>query len=238
LVGLLGYINLLLLGFYGGALRSAQLGASPGAGGRDFDFLFGINVFLFYLLGFALLRNREQARRRVRELGEGKTLWVEAFWPATYVFLAGILCTFAILARITWLPHRTAEWDWKWSLFLALFVLVGILRDILYLQWMNLRRSRHSLALAVLYEFVFYVSVTVFFIPLELFGAERTLPIAALAIPWMAFLPDAKAFATTQDVWLLSLLGQVFLTGVFAMLHRGKLEEMAPKRAALPVAAD
>ena len=232
-IGFLCYLNLLVLAFYTPREWLAQQGA-PVAAQRTTVFLLflGLNVALLYFLGMTLLRSREQSRRRVYELAVSGPGWRQAVWPAGYVVVAAACVTLLICTRYTLASPLRGALDVGIAGFQAAFLLVAVLRDLLYFQWMKLRRSRYPLVMAVVFLGVFYTCSAILLGTLGGVGAKKSEFLALLPFPWAAFGLDHSQWPADRPVWLLALPAQLGLCALFAWLHYRKLVEMAPARSA------
>jgi hypothetical protein len=216
------YVNVLILGlFRWQAFRPDS----------SLSILVGLNAALFWALGLAALRNRERWRRRLRALGERTRLWLEAVWPAP-LLLAGLV---PVSAAVLWLIHTQRPEKFSWDSGLGAFVLAALLawlvRELLFLQWMNLGRSRRALVMGVLYLFVFYVSAS---LVLFAVGGERNLLWQfawLLLMPFYGFWMESKLWAENQVLWLSALAGQAAFMVFLAFLQRGRLSELSSTRA-------
>ena len=110
-----------------------------------------------------------------------------------------------------------------------------LLRDILYLQWMNLRRGGR-LRVGLLYLAVFYICAGIVFGTLHLFGTPSGQAFTAVLMPPAAFSLQPGAWASTWAVWLGALCAQILIAALFVSLQRRTLADLsAPGR--LPIAA-
>lgn len=197
-----------------------------------------VNATTFYALALVLLRNRDRARRRLRELGEAGLSWMEAFWPAPYIF-AGVIVTgfFPLLVAANQPKPAVNQWNlhpepFDISLFLFRLVFFGlwICRDALYLQWMNLRRGNKPLVRAVLYAFVYYTALFVLFFthnPLTVQSGEAAFQ--SIFVPVRVLLLDAASWNQAAGIWFIALISQAVVMYFFAFLHRQELQSLAAR---------
>ena len=152
-----------------------------------------ISFWLFILLGLVLLRNREQVRRRIKTLGESAaSLWA-AFWPAPYLVLGVIVVGIAILELIrTYRGLTPDQWNWGLAILNIAFLALWVARDMLYLQWMGLRRARRPLFAAVLYLIVFYICITV------ILGVAQTYAHPTVAAFGAALVPSGASYLNVE----------------------------------------
>jgi hypothetical protein len=199
------------------------------------------SFWIFGLLGFILLRNREQVRRRIQALGDGAASLWSSVWPAPYL-LAGVIVVGIAIVELIEGYRRPAPEEWNWSLALlyVAFCALWLIRDVLYLQWMSLRRTRRPLISALLYLIVFYVCVSVVLGVTNLMSRPASAPYAAMLIPTPAFSLSAAGWARNQHEWLVALAALATEAVVFAFLQRQKLREflvVASSAVAPPAAA-
>jgi hypothetical protein len=205
-----------------------------------------VNVTVFSALGLVLLRNRDRARRRLRELGEQGLGWLEAFWPAPYI-LIGVLATgFLPLLLTSGKPNPPASAYYlhaeplNMSLFLfrLVFFALWISRDLIYLQWMYLRPGRKPLLRGILYAFVYYTALFVLFFvhsPMNLPPGEAAFQ--SIFVPIRVLTMDTASWDSAASTWFIALLSQIALIYFFAFLHRQELQSLARRPKTYPSAA-
>jgi hypothetical protein len=183
-------------------------------------------LWLFAIFGFALLRNRERVRRRLRQYGATASGWWAAIWPSPYL-LAGALATgCAILAMIRYNVEDFDNWNFQVGILEVVFFAIWLVRDFQYLQWMNLQRARRPLVAGVLYLIIFYVCASAC---MAAFGLYRPFaaPYRAIFIPSAAFGLDAGAWTSAEQLWAGALLLLVIETFGFVWLQRRELGKLA-----------
>ncbi len=199
--------------------------------------LLGASFWVFVLLGLVLLRNRERVRRRIRTLGESAaSLWA-AFWPAPYLLAGVVVVGIAILELIR--VHRKLapdEWNWGLAIVNIAFLALWVARDLLYLQWMGLRRTRRPLIAATLYLIVFYICVAV-----TLGVAHRPLqtmfaPLSAALIPAGVSSLDIADWTTHSQLWIFALALLAAQVVLFALLQWQRLREFVSSVPSAPIA--
>ncbi len=226
-LGLLLYVNFLLLGFF--SWRTLDPLDSQ-------SFLLGLNAFCFFILGVVLLRNRDRFRRRLRELRAKVPGWLEATWPAPYLLAGSLLVCFAALGMIDHTRDPKKAWDWSLAMFRLVFFSLWLVRDSLYLQWMNLSRSKRPLPMALLYLLVFYFCVNIFYG----FANFKDHSGQAVFFPAMVLGLEPPAWAKDQVIWTFAMLLQFLPIVVFIFLQHLRLEKLsspAPSLRAAPSAA-
>jgi hypothetical protein len=182
------------------------------------------------------LRNRDRARRRLRELGAAASSWFAALWPLPYVFAGMVLVGIAAVAMVYGHRNPKSEWDFALAFFRMLFIALWLARDLLYLQWMNLTRIKRPLTMGFLYLIVFYVCTAILFAALGLYNTPRGNAITAFFAPAEVFELSEREWAGNEILWTLAMLSQIGVAVVFAWLHRQKLLELSPARELAPTA--
>jgi hypothetical protein len=233
------YLNALVLGFFRWMIPHF-VPPPPGARGpfapsvefqpisasaAEVTFL-GIALWLFVILGLALLRNRERVRRRIRQHGVAASGWWAAIWPSPYLLAGALVTGLAILAMIRFKLEEYGNWNLSVGVLEVAFFALWLARDFQYLQWMNLRKGRRSLVSGVLYLIIFYVCASAC---MAAFGLYRPIgaPYRAILIPSAAFGLDADAWMAAGGLWMGALLLLVIETLVFVWLQRKQLDELA-----------
>jgi hypothetical protein len=200
-----------------------------------------INRGIFFGLGLVLLRNRERSRRRLRELGDAGLSWLEAFWPVPYllagVFVAGFLPLFFTSATHPGMAQYPGAmvpppvaFDFSLLAFRSAFVGVSLARDIMFLQWMNVRAGRRPFIRGFLYLLVYYCVTS------ALFFSSRISDLAPAEAAFQSVFAPVRSFLLTQaswnqatGAWILALIAQCVITWFFAFLHRQELLSLATR---------
>ena len=230
------YLNFLVLGFLRWVIvrLAAQEGPesnprwgihSVSAGEAQGTFMaFSLGIFLF--LGLTLLRNRERARRFLREFGGSSADWLAAIWPAPYLVLGTILSGGAMILMIRSQDAPQADWNLGVGVVQVAFACAWLARDFIYLQWMNLRRSRRPLISGLLFMVVYYACVSVVLSTLDLFDRASSW-IAAIFVPSAAVGLDAATWSGQQSRWMVALALLFAQSLFFAWLQRRELKHLA-----------
>lgn len=196
------------------------------------------NVFwIFAFLGLILLRNREQVRRRVKILGaRAAGLWA-ALWPVPYS-LAGIILAGVVVVEMIRVYRHPAPGQWSSGLALLYvgFVALWVARDLLYLQWMGLRRVRRPLAVGVLFLIVFYTCIGISLSVAHASVRPVLAPFAAALIPGQVFSLALPDFEDHYHLWIAALVILAIQVLLFAFLQRLKLREFFSPAVATPPA--
>ena len=229
------YLNFLVLGFlrwvvvsfvYRGPDSNGEWQTrSVGAGEAETTFLV-FTLGIFVLLGLTLLRSRERARRILRELGGSSADWVAAVWPAPYLVLGAVLSGGAILFMIRTKAAPQLDWSFGLGALQVGFAAAWLARDFIYLQWMNVRRTRRPLVSGVLFLVVFYACTGVVLSALKLFDRASAF-VSAIFIPSSVFGMDAAALSEQQAKWIVALILVFAQALAFAWLQRRELKHLA-----------
>ena len=224
------------------------IGTAPLASSRDLAQVSSmwVNVTVFFALGLVLLRNRDRARRRLRELGEQGLTWLEAFWPAPYILIGVTATGFLPLLleprqqspSVAGYFHPAAPLSMSLFLFRLVFFALWLCRDLLYLQWMNLRPGRKPLLRAILYGFVYYTALFVMFFvhsPMNLQPGEAAFQ--SIFVPIRVLTIDTASWNSAASTWFIALVSQIALMYFFAFLHRQELQSLATRPRTYPSAA-
>lgn len=229
------YLNLLLLGFFrwmipryeyspSGGLPTITTNGSISPGTAEGLFL-SVSLWFFVILGLALLRNRDRVRRRIREFGVRAAGWWAAVWPAPYLFAGAVLAGFGIVGMIRLRLQPQPEWNPGLGLLEAGFFAFWIMRDLLYLQWMNLRRARRPVVTGVLYLIVFYICASALFVPLGWYGPKGA-PHAAIFVPFHAFQLNSETWISATSAWMVALILILLEALLFAWLQWRELQKL------------
>jgi hypothetical protein len=201
-----------------------------GAGEAETTFLV-FTLGIFALLGLTLLRSRERARRILRELGGSSADWLAAVWPAPYLVAGAMLSGVAILFMIRTKAAPQLDWSFGLGAVQVGFAAAWLARDFIYLQWMNVRRTRRPLIAGVLFMIVFYACVGIVLSTLDLFDRGSS-SIAAIFIPSAVFGIDAAIWSAQQAQWLVALALLLAQAVGFAWLQRRELKHLAAMKPA------
>ncbi|MGA8223346.1 MAG: hypothetical protein WB780_16990 [Candidatus Acidiferrales bacterium] len=202
-----------------------------------------VNIMIFGALGLVLLRNRDRARRRLREMGERGLSWLEASWPAPYVII-GVIATGLLplllmggnlagpnAGRIHPEPLNMGLFFFRLT-FLALW----LSRDLMYLQWMYLRPGRKPLTRAMLYAFVYYSAMFVLFFTRSGSVQPAEAAFQSVFVPGRALVLDAASWSQASPTWLIALASQGVVMLFFAFLCRQELQSLATRPKTYPTA--
>jgi hypothetical protein len=227
------YLNLLLLGFLrwmiphfnNDLFSSLHITYRPIPPTTAEALFLSISLWFFVIFGLAMLRNRDRVRRRIREFGAHAAGWWAAAWPAPYLFAGAVLAGLGIVAMIRLRLQPQPEWNPGLGLLEAGFFAFWIARDLLYLQWMNLRRARRPLVTGVLYLIVFYICASALFVPLGWYGPKGA-PHAAIFVPFHAFQLNSDTWISATGAWIVALILILLEALLFAWLQWRELQKL------------
>jgi hypothetical protein len=226
------YLNFLLLGFFRWNVPHFQYG--PGVPSISYQpiqpteaegLFLSISLWFFVILGLALLRNRDRVRRRIREFGSRAAGWWAAVWPAPYLFAGAVLAGLGIVAMIRLRLQPQYGWNARVGLLEAGFLSIWIARDLLYLQWMSLRRARRPLVTGMLYLIVFYICASALFVPFGWYGQTGAAH-AAIFVPFHAFQLNPENWNSAAGAWIIALTLLLLQALFFAWLHWRELQKL------------
>ena len=126
------------------------------------------------------------------------------------------------------------------AVFRALFFVAWITRDMQFLQWMSLRRSKHPLVMGALFLIIFYTSVMILMAPLGIFTRPDRTAFSAFFIPSGAFELDHSKWILRPAIWATAFAAQWLLTALVIGLQKKTIDELnspAASLAAAPVPA-
>jgi len=204
-----------------------------------FDFFLTTNLVLLYTLGLALLRNREQTRRRAHHRVETSFDWTEAGWPTAYILAGATAVGMLVLTRFAFVRGMKNDLNLRFAAFQLALLLATMLRDLCFLQWMNLRRSKRPLILGMILLGVFYTCGGLL-LGLAQFSEPVRIVFTAVVLPWplaTADVADQAPYLFNSGAMLLGLAFQVALAALFAALHYRSLAELRPRVSQAPADA-
>lgn len=224
-LGFLCYLNFILFAFFRWKFSIEQIGFSRNLTPlQSQSVLLGINIVLFFIFGFILLRNRNRMRRRLHSIEAGP-IALESIWPAPYILLGAILVGAAMIIVIQWKRDPSLEWSLAVAIFRVIYFAVWISFDLLFLQWMDLRRGRHPLPLGVLYLNVYYVCAGLVVGALHL----TQNPFTAIFLPTPLWELNTALWSAKPAEWFVALLVVIAAAIVVVFLQRQQIEELQPR---------
>jgi hypothetical protein len=210
------YINLILIGFFRWDQMAPMSAHST---------LLGFNLALFFALGLVLLRNRERLRRLLRRGGEAAANWLSMSWPSPHVLLGLALAGAASIVAVHKGRDPKQELDLGLVVFRTGFLALWVVRDILFLQWMNLRRGRRQVVLGVLYLLIYYMCAGILFAALDLYDTARGSAIAGAFLPSVALDLSVARWTEAANLWTVAVAAQLAVCAFFIGLQRRRLRE-------------
>ena len=231
-LGFLCYLNFVLFAFF-----RWRFVAGPDAFARNLSglesqsFFLSLNILLFFIFGFILLRNRNQVRRALHRDNPASMGRLEV-WPAPYILLGAILVGAAMILVIQWKRDPSLEWSLTVAIFRVIYFAAWISCDLLFLQWMNLRRGRHPLPLGVLYLIVHYACAGLVVGALHL----TQNPFTAIFLPTPLWELNTALWSAKPAEWIVALLAVIAAAIVVVFLQRQQIQELQPRSS--PSSAD
>ncbi|HEX2776586.1 MAG TPA: hypothetical protein VHN10_08110, partial [Candidatus Acidoferrales bacterium] len=128
-----------------------------------------------------------------------------------------------------------ADWDWGLALVSIAFFALWLARDLLYLQWMGLRRTRRPLASAIIYLIVFYTCTGIILGVAHVLFRPTAAPYSAALIPSGISSLSVADWAAHYQLWLIALAVLAAEALLFAFLQRQKLREFITPPVVAPV---
>lgn len=186
------FLNFLFVGFY-----------NPGwATPLDAQSLFlTYDLALFFLLGVALLRNRERARSLPRAPGRLSSPFWNSFWPAPILGLGTLLAGAMIVAALNHAHSSVGAWSLGFAFLRSLCFTLWVVADLQILQCLNLRPGKHPLVMGVLYLFIYYVCACIILGASGCFQNPHRMPIGSLFVPSAIYLLEPKTWAEAPNLW-------------------------------------
>lgn len=199
-------------------------------------FLLMLNVAVFFCLGLAAIRNRERVRRILRTRESGGANWLDLTWPAPFMVAGTVAATLVILAGVAWGHSGNPELDMNFAVFRALFFVAWITRDMQFLQWMSLRRSKHPLVMGALFLIIFYTCAMILMASLGILTRPDRTSFSAFFIPSGAFELDHSKWILRPAIWVAAFVAQWLLTAFFISLQKKTIDELNSPAATAPAA--
>ena len=230
LLGFAMFLNLLFVAFF------RWRAANPLDGQA---FLLTLNMGVFFCFGLVAMRNRERVRRILRtKLGAASSV-LDITWPAPLLILGTVAAGVIVILGVGEGRDPQVEWNGSFALFRALFFAGWIARDVQFLQWMSLRRGKHTLVMGILFLIIFYVCVTILLSAFGFYTAAERVPFTAFFLPSAVYLLDHSAWVLRPAIWTAAFVAQWFLVAVFIRLQKQIMDDLniageAPAAAPFP----
>jgi hypothetical protein len=189
-------------------------------------YLLTLNIGVFFCLGLGLIRNRERLRRILRAREGAGPSWLDVTWPAPLLIGGTLAAGLLIVAGFAVGRDPRVEWDSNLAVFRSLFFVAWMVRDMQYLQWMGLRRGKHSLAIGVLFLVIFYVCVNVVMATFGWYTLAARVPFSAFFVPSPVYLLGPAAWALRPAVWVAAFVAQWILIAAFIWLQQKTIAEL------------
>jgi hypothetical protein len=201
-------------------------------------YMLTLNIAVFFCLGVAMIRNRERMRRILRARETKVSSWLDVTWPAPLLIAGTLAVGLLVVAGISIGRDPKLEWNLSFAVFRSLFFVAWLGRDLQYLQWMSLRRGKHTLAIGVLFLFIFYVCVNVVLAAFGFYSVEGRVPFSAFFVPSPIYLLDHPAWVLRPAIWGAAFVTQWIVIAVFVGLQQRTLAELSsPSQGSVPDSA-
>lgn len=216
------YFNFLLLAFFRWTWSNAIDSQS---------FLLTMNILIITTLGFFVFRNREKMRRALRNASSVVEQLQNSLWPLPILLTATVFGTVMITAGLTMNHPANDLWLWepRFTVLRSLFFVLWIVRDLQFLQWMNLRRGKYPLVLGFVFLAIFYVLVNTMLTATGCFDHKDRQAYTALFVPSPLFLLDGTSWPVNTRVWVAGFVLQPALVLLFLWLQSRELKRLAPE---------
>ena len=185
-----------------------------------------LNIVVFFCLGLAAIRNRERVRRILRTRESGRPSLLDLTWPAPLMIAGTVAASVIVVAGVAWGHSSNPEWDLNFAVFRGLFFVAWITRDMQFLQWMSLRRSKHPLVMGALFLIIFYTCVMILMASLGIFTRPGRTALSAFFIPSGAFELDHARWILRPAIWAAAFVAQWLVTAVFIGLQKKTIDEL------------
>lgn len=198
-----------------------------------------LNMVVFFCLGLAAIRNRERVRRILRTRERGGASWLDLAWPAPLMIAGTIAASLIVVVGVAWGHSANPELDLNFAIFRALFFVAWITRDMQFLQWMSLRRSKHPLMMGALFLVIYYTCVLILMASVGIFTTPERTAFSAFFIPSGAFELDHSKWILRPAIWVAAFVVQWLLAALFIGLQKKTIDELnspatAPAATAIP----
>jgi hypothetical protein len=205
-------------------------------------FLLTLNMGVFFCFGLVAMRNRERVRRILRTKQGAASSVLDITWPAPLLILGTVAAGIIVILGVSEGRDPQLEWNSSFALFRVLFFAGWIARDVQFLQWMSLRRGKHTLVMGILFLVIFYVCVAILLSAFGFFTVAERAPFTAFFWPSAVYLLDHSAWVLRPAIWAAAFAAQWFLVAVFIRLQKRTIDDLnatgeAPAASPLPVQA-
>jgi heme/copper-type cytochrome/quinol oxidase subunit 4 len=224
-LGFAVYLNLLVLGFVTWGVIGTY-GVFPKSPSNAQTSFLTVSFWLFLMIGLTLLRNRDRSRRRIHEIGSGGAGWWASIWPAPYVFTGVLVVGAALLYMIHLRLHPESGWSAAMAIFELIFFALWLARDLLFLQWANLRRSRRPLVSGILYLIAYYGCVVALFYASGAWANPKRLAYGCAFFPSAIFRMDYEMWTADPHRWIFAAIVLAAEAFVFVYLQRRTLQHI------------
>lgn len=204
-------------------------------------FLLTLNMGVFFCFGLVAMRNRERVRRILRTKQGAASSVLDITWPAPLLILGTVVAGIIVILGVSEGRDPHLEWKSSFALFRSLFFAGWIARDVQFLQWMSLRRGKHTLVMGILFLVIFYVCVAILLSAFGFFTFAGRVPFTAFFLPSAVYLLDQSAWVQRPAIWTAAFVAQWFLVAVFIRLQKQTMDDLnavGEAQAASPLPAE
>lgn len=216
-LGLAVFLNLVIISFYNTAWMTPL---------DTHSVFLTFDMVILSALGIALLRSRERTRSLLRASSHPASSWGASVWPAPILAVAAAFAGALIVVCLNYAHSLSGDWSLRLAVFRSSFFVIWIVRDIQFLQLMNLRRGKHPLAMGLLFAGIYYFSATMLLAASGCFRYPQSAAVTSLFLPTPVFLLDSASWAQAPSVWTAGLAVHLGLFGFFVYLQRDKIREL------------
>jgi len=125
--------------------------------------------------------------------------------------------------------NRSSDfWEPKFAVLGHCFFVLWVVRDLQFLQWMNLRRGKYPLVLGFVFLALFYVLVNTMLTATKCFDHPDRYAYTSLFVPSPLFLLDGTSWPVNTEVWITGFVLQPMLVLLFLWLQGRELKKLAP----------
>jgi hypothetical protein len=223
-VGIVAFINLVLLGFVNWKVNLIDVQAT----------LLTLNGVILGSIGLAQLRNRDRTRRLLRTQESATPSWVDLAWPAPFLFLVAAGASLLVSVAANAAHDTLVEWSTAFNIFRSLFFAAWIVRDTQFLQWMILRRGKRPLAMGVLYLLVFYACAWIVFTSFGVLRNPDQMAFTAFVLPTPIYYLDHAAWSVRPAIWAAAFVAQWVMIVLCIFAQRNSILELARQASPAP----
>jgi len=220
------FLNLLLVAFYNFSWTNLSLGVH--------SLLFFFEFIIFFLLGVALLHNREHVRTLLHSSGvQSSRLW-NSLWPAPVLALGAVTASAMVVIALAFSRLDPSRSDITFAALRSLIFVLFLVSDLQLLQLLNLRPGNHPLVTAIVYLALYYFCASIILTALGCFREQARIPVASLFVPSAVFQLNASAWTTAPHIWLAGIFLQLLLIATLCHFQSRRIATLLHQPAPTP----